>query len=59
MIGCTYRFGNNTWWRRMLNTLARPASGGFEHAVHNARLIEAVRRAADRGERQRVTSEES
>ena len=27
---------------------------GFEHAVHNARLIEAVRRAADRGERQRV-----
>jgi predicted dehydrogenase len=31
---------------------------GFEHAVHNARLIEAVRRAADRGERQRVTSEE-
>src|ERR1700730_5254612 len=32
---------------------------GFEHAVHNARLIEAVRRAADRGERQRVTSEKS
>jgi predicted dehydrogenase len=32
---------------------------GFEHAVHNARLIEAVRRAAERGERQRVTSEES
>jgi predicted dehydrogenase len=31
---------------------------GFEHAVHNARLIEAVRRAAERGERQRVTSEE-
>jgi predicted dehydrogenase len=30
---------------------------GFEHAVHNARLIEAVRRAADRGKRQRVTSE--
>jgi predicted dehydrogenase len=29
---------------------------GFEHAVHNARLIEAVRRAADRGERQRVES---
>jgi predicted dehydrogenase len=27
---------------------------GFEHAVHNARLIETVRRAADRGERQRV-----
>jgi hypothetical protein len=27
---------------------------GFEHAVHNARLIEAVRRAAVRGERQRV-----
>ena len=31
---------------------------GFAHAVHNARLIEAVRRAADRGERQRVASEE-
>jgi predicted dehydrogenase len=29
---------------------------GFEHALHNARLIEAVRRAAERGERQRVTS---
>jgi predicted dehydrogenase len=28
---------------------------GFEHAVHNARLIEAVRRAADRGKRQRVS----
>ncbi len=26
---------------------------GFEHAVHNARLIEAVRRAAERGERQK------
>ena len=25
---------------------------GFEHALHNARLIEAVRRAAERGERQ-------
>jgi hypothetical protein len=29
---------------------------GFEHALHNARLIEAVRRAAERGERQRITS---
>ena len=29
---------------------------GFEHAVHNARLIEAVRRAAERGERQEVAS---
>jgi predicted dehydrogenase len=27
---------------------------GFEHAVHNARLIEATRRAAERGERQKV-----
>jgi|SRR6267378_2306827 len=27
---------------------------GFEHALHNARLIEAVGRAAGRGERQRV-----
>jgi len=27
---------------------------GFEHAVHNSRLIETVRRAADRGERQKV-----
>jgi predicted dehydrogenase len=27
---------------------------GFEHAVHNARLIEAVRRAAERGERQKL-----
>jgi predicted dehydrogenase len=32
---------------------------GFEHAVHNARLIEAVRRAADRGKRQRVITKES
>jgi predicted dehydrogenase len=31
---------------------------GFEHALHNARLIEAVRRAAERGERQKVTSED-
>jgi predicted dehydrogenase len=31
---------------------------GFEHAVHNARLIETVRRAADRGQRQRITSDE-
>ena len=29
---------------------------GFEHALHNARLIEAVRRAAERGERQKLTS---
>jgi len=29
---------------------------GFEHALHNARLIEAVRRAAERGERQKVTT---
>ena len=29
---------------------------GFEHALHNAHLIEAVRRAAERGERQKVTS---
>jgi len=27
---------------------------GFEHALHNARLIATVRRAAERGERQRV-----
>jgi predicted dehydrogenase len=27
---------------------------GFEHAFHNARLIEAVRRAAERGERQHL-----
>jgi predicted dehydrogenase len=27
---------------------------GFEHALHNARLIETVRRAAERGERQKV-----
>jgi predicted dehydrogenase len=27
---------------------------GFDHALHNARLIEAVRRAAERGERQKV-----
>lgn len=30
---------------------------GFEHAVHNARLIEAVSRAAERGERQKMTLE--
>jgi hypothetical protein len=30
---------------------------GFEHALHNARLIEAVNRAAERGERQTVTSQ--
>jgi predicted dehydrogenase len=28
---------------------------GFAHALHNARLIEAVRRAAEQGERQRLT----
>jgi predicted dehydrogenase len=28
---------------------------GFDHALHNARLIEAVRRAAERGERQKTT----
>jgi hypothetical protein len=27
---------------------------GFEHALHNARLIEAVRCAAERGERRKV-----
>jgi predicted dehydrogenase len=29
---------------------------GFDHALHNARLIEAIRRAAERGERQKITS---
>ncbi len=29
---------------------------GFDHALHNARLIEAVRRAAERGERQKIES---
>jgi predicted dehydrogenase len=29
---------------------------GFEHALHNARLIDAVRRAAERGERQKITT---
>ncbi len=29
---------------------------GFEHALHNARLIEAIRRAAERGERQKITT---
>jgi predicted dehydrogenase len=29
---------------------------GFEHALHNARLLEAVTRAAGRGERQKMTS---
>jgi predicted dehydrogenase len=29
---------------------------GFEHALHNARLVDAVRRASERGDRQRVTS---
>jgi hypothetical protein len=27
---------------------------GFEHALHNARLIEALKRAAERGERQKI-----
>jgi hypothetical protein len=27
---------------------------GFDHALHNARLIEAVRRAGERGERRQV-----
>jgi hypothetical protein len=27
---------------------------GFRHALHNSRLIEAVKRAAEHGERQRV-----
>jgi predicted dehydrogenase len=31
---------------------------GFEHALHNARLIEVVKRAAERGERQKLTSED-
>ena len=31
---------------------------GFEHALHNARLIEAVRRAAECGERQKIRSED-
>ena len=40
--------------------LARDVQAGtystpsFEHALHNARLIEAIRRAAERGERQKV-----
>jgi predicted dehydrogenase len=29
---------------------------GFDHALHNARLIDAVARAAERGERQKITS---
>jgi len=29
---------------------------GFDHALHNARLIETVRRAAERGERQQIES---
>jgi predicted dehydrogenase len=29
---------------------------GFQHALHSARLIEAVRHAAERGERQNITS---
>jgi predicted dehydrogenase len=30
---------------------------GFQHALHNARLVEAVRRAGERGERQQVLEE--
>jgi predicted dehydrogenase len=29
---------------------------GFDHALHNARLIDAIRRASERGERQNITS---
>jgi predicted dehydrogenase len=29
---------------------------GFDHALHNARLIDAIRRASERGERQKITS---
>lgn len=29
---------------------------GFDHALHSARLVEAVKRAAERGERQKITS---
>ena len=29
---------------------------GFDHALHNARLIEVITRAAERGERQKITS---
>jgi predicted dehydrogenase len=32
---------------------------GFEHALHNARLIEAVRRAAERGQRQKLATSPS
>jgi hypothetical protein len=35
-------------------TRARERTGfGFDHALHNARLIDAIRRAAERGERQK------
>ena len=30
---------------------------GFDHALHNARLNETVRRAAERGERQKLLEE--
>jgi len=29
---------------------------GFDHALHNTCLIDAIRRAAERGERQKITS---
>jgi predicted dehydrogenase len=29
---------------------------GFDHALHNARLIDAIKRASERGERQKITS---
>jgi hypothetical protein len=32
---------------------------GFEHALHNARLIEAVRHAAERGERQKLQAKKA
>jgi predicted dehydrogenase len=32
------------------------ATPGFDHALHNARLIDAIRRASERGERQKITS---
>jgi predicted dehydrogenase len=35
---------------------ATNSTPGFAHALHNARLIETVRRAAERGERQTVTN---
>jgi predicted dehydrogenase len=31
---------------------------GFEHALHNARLVDAVRRASERGRRQQITNQD-